>query len=105
MAQRWNDLLFAHWPIPVGEMARLLPAGLEVDTFDGYAWVGVDPFWMDRVRTRAVGEQCLVVPGASTFCELNLRSYVHSQTTCLPGSYSFSPTPPITTPIYHTRTL
>ena len=57
MAQRWNDLLFAHWPIPVAEMVRLLPAGLEVDTFDGFAWVGVVPFWMDQVRTRAVGRR------------------------------------------------
>jgi uncharacterized protein len=56
MAQRWNDLLFAHWPIAVDQMGRLLPARLEVDTFDGYAWLGVVPFWMDRVRTRAVGE-------------------------------------------------
>jgi uncharacterized protein len=90
MAQRWNDLLFAHWPIPIGEMARLLPAGLEVDTFDGYAWVGVVPFWMDKVRTRAIGERCLVVPGAATFCELNLRTYVRSQTTGLRGVYFFA---------------
>jgi uncharacterized protein YqjF (DUF2071 family) len=90
MAQRWNDLLFAHWPIPVDEMARLLPAGLEVDTFDGYAWVGVVPFWMDQVRTRAVGERCLTVPGTATFCELNLRTYVRSATTGLRGVYFFS---------------
>jgi hypothetical protein len=90
MAQRWNDLLFAHWPIPAGEMARLLPAGLEVDTFDGYAWAGVVPFWMDCVRTRAVGERCLVVPGTATFCELNLRTYVRSSTTGLPGVYFFA---------------
>ena len=90
MAQRWNDLLFAHWPIPVDEMARLLPAGLEVDTFDGYAWVGVVPFWMDQVRTRAVGERCITVPGTATFCELNLRTYVRSQITDLRGVYFFS---------------
>ena len=90
MAQRWNDLLFAHWPIPIGEMARLLPAGLEVDTFDGYAWVGVVPFWMDQVRTRAVGERCITVPGTATFCELNLRTYVRSQISGLRGVYFFS---------------
>jgi uncharacterized protein YqjF (DUF2071 family) len=90
MAQRWNDLLFAHWPISAGEMARLLPAGLEVDTFDGYAWIGVVPFWMDRVRTRAVGERCIVVPGTAAFCELNLRTYVRSPTTGLRGVYFFS---------------
>ena len=90
MAQRWNDLLFAHWPIPPAEMARLLPAGLEVDTFDGYAWVAVVPFWMDRVRTRAVGERCITVPGTATFCELNLRTYVRSRISGLRGVYFFS---------------
>jgi uncharacterized protein YqjF (DUF2071 family) len=90
MAQRWNDLLFAHWPIPPGDMARLLPAGLEVDTFDGYAWVGVVPFWMDQVRTRMVGERCIAVPGTARFCELNLRTYVRSRTSGLPGVYFFS---------------
>jgi uncharacterized protein YqjF (DUF2071 family) len=90
MAQRWNDLLFAHWPIPVGQMAPLLPAGLEVDSFDGYAWVGVVPFWMNQVRTRAVGQSCITVPGTAAFCELNLRTYVQSRTTGLRGVYFFS---------------
>jgi uncharacterized protein YqjF (DUF2071 family) len=90
MAQRWNDLLFAHWPIAADEMQVLLPAGLEVDTFDGYAWVGVVPFWMDRVRTRAVGEACVTVPGTAAFCELNLRTYVRSRGTGLRGVFFFS---------------
>lgn len=33
LTQRWNDLLFAHWPIPIAKMAALLPDWLEVDTF------------------------------------------------------------------------
>jgi uncharacterized protein len=90
MAQRWNDLLFAHWPIPIDAMARLLPSGLEVDSFDGYAWAGVVPFWMDRVRTRTVAERCVTVPGTGEFCELNLRTYVRSRVTGLRGVYFFS---------------
>jgi uncharacterized protein YqjF (DUF2071 family) len=90
MAQRWNDLLFAHWPVDVDAMARLLPAGLEVDSFDGFAWAGVVPFWMDQVRTRAVGEGCVTVPGTAAFCELNLRTYVRSRVTGLRGVYFFS---------------
>ncbi|MGF7180915.1 YqjF family protein [Tunturiibacter psychrotolerans] len=90
MAQRWNDLLFAHWPIAVEAMARLLPAGLEVDIFDGWAWVGVVPFWMDRVRTRALGQRCVTVPSTGKFCELNLRTYVRSRVTGLRGVYFFS---------------
>jgi uncharacterized protein len=90
MTQRWNDLLFAHWPIPPHQIVRLIPAGLKVDTFDGYAWVGVVPFWMDQVRTRAVGERCIAIPGTATFCELNVRTYVRSPTTDLRGVYFFS---------------
>lgn len=90
MGQRWSNLLFAHWPIPAKDMARLLPAGLEIDTFDGYAWVGVVPFRMDKVRTRAVGDKCITVPGTAAFCELNLRTYVRSAATGLPGVYFFS---------------
>jgi uncharacterized protein len=90
MAQRWNDLLFVHWPIAVDKMAPLLPAGLEVDTYDGYAWVGVVPFWMDHVRTRAIGESCVKIPGTASFSELNLRTYVRSRATGLRGVYFFS---------------
>ncbi|MBB5341833.1 YqjF family protein [Tunturiibacter gelidoferens] len=90
MGQRWNDLLFAHWPIAVDAMARLLPDELEVDSFDGWAWAGVVPFWMDRVRTRALGQRCVTVPGTASFCELNLRTYVRSRTTGLRGVYFFS---------------
>ncbi|WP_348266932.1 DUF2071 domain-containing protein [Edaphobacter paludis] len=90
MAQRWSDLLFVHWPVAAEEIARLLPAGLTVDSFDGYAWVGVVPFWMDQVRTRAIGESCIAVPSASEFCELNLRTYVRSSVTGLRGVFFFS---------------
>lgn len=90
MAQRWNDLLFAHWPIPADAIARLLPAGLEVDTFDNYAWAGVVPFWMDHVRTRAIGVHSLSIPGTASFCELNLRTYVRSRATGLRGVFFFS---------------
>ncbi len=90
MAQRWNDLLFAHWPIPSNAMARLLPAGVEVDTFDGYAWAGVVPFWMDQVRTRVAGERTFTVPGTQSFAELNLRTYVRSRLTGLAGVFFFS---------------
>ncbi len=90
LAQRWNDLLFAHWPIPGGELAPLLPPGLEPDLFDGNAWIGVVPFWMDQVRTRGVGELTFGVPGTRTFPELNLRTYVRSRHTGLTGVYFFA---------------
>ena len=85
MMQRWNDLLFAHWPIPAAKLEALLPSGLQVDTFDQSAWLGVVPFWMDRVQLRGVPR----IPGASRFPELNLRTYVRERNTNRAGVYFF----------------
>jgi uncharacterized protein YqjF (DUF2071 family) len=86
MTQRWNDLLFAHWPVAAAEMAAKLPAGLQVDTFQGSAWLGVVPFWMDRVKVRGVP----LVPGLGNFPDLNLRTYVRDPYTGARGVYFFS---------------
>ncbi len=90
MTQRWNDLLFAHWPVPAEEMAAAVPPGLEVDTFDGYAWAGVVPFWMDRIRARVPGITGLTVPFSRSFPELNLRTYVRSKRTGRAGVFFFA---------------
>ena len=60
MTQRWNDLLFAHWPVPAAHSLPAAPTGLQVDTFQGSAWLGVVPFWMDRIKVRGVPP----IPGA-----------------------------------------
>lgn len=70
--QSWCDLLFAHWPVAVAEVQPLLPAGLELDTFDGVAWLGVVPFRMAGVAPRYLP----AVPCLSEFPELNVRLYV-----------------------------
>ena len=86
MTQRWNDLLFAHWQVPVQQVAALLPEGLQVDAFQGSAWLGVVPFWMDRIKIRGVPP----IPGARSFPELNLRTYVRDPRTGTQGVYFFS---------------
>jgi uncharacterized protein YqjF (DUF2071 family) len=72
MRMRWTDLLFAHWPVPVDAIRPLVPAGLEIDTFDDRAWVGVVPFRMEDVAPRFLP----AVPGPGAFPELNVRTYV-----------------------------
>lgn len=72
MAQSWHDLLFAHWPLAVAALRELIPPGLEVDTYDGSAWVGVVPFRMSGVRLRGTP----ALPWLSHFPELNVRTYV-----------------------------
>ena len=37
---RWVDLLFMHRPVPADTLRPLITAGLELDTYDGRAWLG-----------------------------------------------------------------
>jgi uncharacterized protein YqjF (DUF2071 family) len=84
MKQTWNDLLFAHWPVPVEKLREHVPSSIEIDTFDGYAWIGVVPFWMSNVRPAYLP----AVPYLSTFPELNVRTYIYHHEK--PGVYFFS---------------
>lgn len=68
----WNDLLFAHWPVPVESLRRLIPPSLVLDTFEGQAWLAVAPFHMTDVRPRMAP----ALPWLSAFPELNVRTYV-----------------------------
>lgn len=69
---RWVDLLFAHWPVPAEILRPLVPTGLEIDTFEGQAWLGVVPFRMEDVGPRFLPAP----PGPGAFLELNVRTYV-----------------------------
>lgn len=68
----WLDLAFLHWPVPVEALRPLVPAPLEIETFDGNAWVAVAPFEMRDVRASGMPP----VPSATDFAELNVRTYV-----------------------------
>jgi uncharacterized protein YqjF (DUF2071 family) len=81
ISQRWNNLLFAHWPVPASSLAPLIPEGLQVDTFQGSAWLGIMPFWMDRVKVRGLPP----IPGARSFPDLSLRTYVSEERTGTQG--------------------
>jgi uncharacterized protein len=71
MAQTWNDLLFAHWPIPFEVLRPLVPRPLTLDTFDGSAWLGITPFEVSGLRARGLPPP----PRISRFPELNVRTY------------------------------
>ncbi|HEX3878713.1 MAG TPA: DUF2071 domain-containing protein, partial [Bryobacteraceae bacterium] len=72
MHQRWCNLTFLHWRFPQSVVASLVPAPLEVETFDGSAWVGVTPFHLRGLRPPFVPE----LPWLSSFPETNCRTYV-----------------------------
>jgi uncharacterized protein YqjF (DUF2071 family) len=44
MRQIWKHLAFLHWPVDAEAIARVLPPGLEVDQFEGVAYIGIVPF-------------------------------------------------------------
>ncbi len=70
--QRWAELLFLHWLVEPQRVQATLPPGLRVDTWRGRAFVGVVPFFMERIRPAFLPP----VPGLSWFHELNVRTYV-----------------------------
>jgi len=85
LGQTWEDLLFAHWRVPVAELREHVPAGLEIDTFDDSAWLGVAPFRLSGLRARGT----LPLPRISEFLELNVRTCVRAADG-RPGVWFFS---------------
>lgn len=84
MTQSWHDLLFAHWPLDARDLQSVLPAGVELDLFDGQAWLGITPFHLTNVAPRGVP----ALPWVSAFPELNVRTYVRFEDK--PGIHFFS---------------
>ena len=72
MRMRWRELLFAHWVVDQSTLRRLIPGGLQVDSFEGRCYVGAVPFLMEGVGPRMLPR----LPGLHAFPELNLRTYV-----------------------------
>jgi uncharacterized protein YqjF (DUF2071 family) len=72
MFQRWHDLLFMHWPVPVEVLRSQIPPELMIDSFEGHAWLAVVPFRMSNIYPRGL----FPVPWLSAFAELNVRTYV-----------------------------
>jgi uncharacterized protein YqjF (DUF2071 family) len=64
MHQIWRRLTFLHWPFAPNLIRRFIPTGLQLDTFDSAAWVGLVPF------------EIYGTPGIPYFPETNLRTYV-----------------------------
>lgn len=75
MYQKWRELLFLHWTMDPEVIQATLPPGLEVETFEGRAWIGVVPFLMRSIRPRFLP----ALPYVSNFLEANVRTYVRDQ--------------------------
>lgn len=71
-AQTWEELCFLHWRVDEAALRALVPAGLELETFDGAAWLGITPLRLTGFRLRGTPP----LPRLSSFPELNVRTYV-----------------------------
>jgi uncharacterized protein YqjF (DUF2071 family) len=73
MRQRWRELLFLPWAVPAESVRPLVPLALDLDLFEGRAFVGLVAFTMCGVRPVGLPP----VHGLSNFHETNIRTYVH----------------------------
>ena len=72
MRQQWDDVAFAHWPVPSEMVARVLPRGLVPDCHAGSAWVSLVTFQMQSLRITHLPP----IPTTRDFAEVNVRTYV-----------------------------
>jgi uncharacterized protein YqjF (DUF2071 family) len=72
MYQTWSWISFLHWSYEPPVLQRLLPGGLRPHTFDGRAWVGLTPFFLQDLRTPVAP----ALPWFTSFPETNVRTYV-----------------------------
>ena len=71
LTAEWRWLAMLNYPVEPALLARRLPAGVELDVFDGVALVSLVGFRF--LRTRLLG---VPVPFHRDFDEVNLRCYV-----------------------------
>jgi uncharacterized protein YqjF (DUF2071 family) len=81
--QIWQDLLFLHWRISPEPLRPLVPQELEIDTFEGNAYVALVPFQMREICPPWLPKRL-----GFHFLETNVRTYVHYKGK--PGVYFFS---------------
>jgi uncharacterized protein YqjF (DUF2071 family) len=81
MFQSWQQLMFAHWPVPTEALRALVPPQLTLEEFGGTSWVAVTPFVLRGLRIRRL-------PPFPDFPEMNLRTYVRFGD--VPGIWFFS---------------
>lgn len=70
--QEWNRALLLHYEVPYALLKKLIPKGLDIDTFNGKAYISIIPFTMERLRPRLLPSLSWI----SNFQEINVRTYV-----------------------------
>lgn len=69
--QDWMDLTFIHWAVAPEVVAPFMPPGVRPDVFDGFSYVALVPFSMQRIGLFGAP----AVPYFGSFLETNVRLY------------------------------
>jgi uncharacterized protein len=75
LRQSWLELTFLHWHFDPAAVRPLVPSELELDLWEGRAYVGLVPFILDDITLPAAP----AVPWLSRFPETNVRTYVRDR--------------------------
>src|SRR6516165_9719726 len=73
LTARWTNLFLANYAVPDELLFSWLPAGLQLDHFEGRAVASIVAFDFQDTRVLGVGW-----PGHRNFPEVNLRFYVRN---------------------------
>jgi len=76
MRQSWHDVSFLHWRYDPALVRPLVPRGLELDLYDGAAWIGLVPFYITGLTLPNAPS----IPYLSNFPETNVRTYATDRT-------------------------
>ncbi|WP_179134563.1 YqjF family protein [Oceanobacillus timonensis] len=72
LIQKWEHLLFIHLPVSPVALTSQIPEGLELDTYDGQAWISIVALKVSKNRIRYLPS----IPYQHPMLQLNVRTYV-----------------------------
>lgn len=70
--QEWNNAIFLHWKVDVDELQKFVPKALDIDLYNGKAYISLVAFTMEKIRPKHLP----AFPPVSNFHEINIRTYV-----------------------------
>ncbi|PTL37824.1 YqjF family protein [Alkalicoccus saliphilus] len=70
--QQWEDILFLHWPVDPETLRPHVPEELELETYDGKAWISILAYVSTNNKAKRFGRTLT----SSLFHQVNVRTYV-----------------------------
>ncbi|GGP16761.1 YqjF family protein [Oceanobacillus neutriphilus] len=72
LLQKWEHILFLHYPIAPETIKTYLPKEVELDTYNGQAWISIVAFAVSRNRLHYLP----AVPYIHPMLQINVRTYI-----------------------------